>query len=68
MKTKQRLNRGVICEKCSKIAYKDNYVRITVLKPIVEDTTGRCVTTSKISLCKECYDKYRELIGCFLHE
>lgn len=66
MRVNHELERGVICEKCNKVVYKGNYVRIQTLEPIVEDTTGRCKTINRINLCRECHKEYKQMIKILL--
>lgn len=58
-------DKGVICERCKSHVFKGNYKRINVLEPIEPDTTGRCTTIHRMSLCNHCYDEYIEMISAF---
>ena len=62
MRVNHELEKGIVCEKCNKISYKGDYVRINVLEPIVEDSTGRYKTIHRMNLCRKCYGSYKELL------
>lgn len=65
MREKHECERGVICERCLKLVYKGNYTRIQYSRSVVDDTTGTTKTISRMNLCNDCFDEYKDLIEIF---
>lgn len=65
MREKHELDRGVICEKCLKVASKKDYIRINFNKPIIGDSTGTTKVISRMNLCNECYEELKVLLESF---
>ena len=65
MREKHELERGIICEKCLKIASKKDYIRSSFNKPIIGDSTGATKVISRMNLCSECYEELKGLLETF---
>ena len=66
MRKEHELPKGIICEKCLKKTYKGNYKKISILEPIIYDTTGKNITTNRINLCNKCFLEFENLLKNFL--
>lgn len=65
MRERHELERGIICEKCLNFASKKEYTRINFIKPIAEDSTGMTKVVSRMNLCNDCYEEFKEVIESF---
>jgi len=66
MRRQHELERGIVCEKCRKIAHKGFYKRIKVETAITTSTTGENKVIYRMNLCDSCYDQYCSIILKFL--
>lgn len=66
MREKHECEKGIICERCLGLALKGHYTRIQYSRPVVDDTTGATKMISKMNLCNDCFNDYKNLIESFI--
>ena len=66
MREKHEFEKGVICERCLKMALKGEYTRIQYSRSVVDDTTGATKIFSRMNLCNDCFNEYKNLIESFI--
>ena len=66
MRQAHELERGIICEKCFKTAYKGYYKRIKVETALTTSTTGEYKIINRMNLCDNCYKQYCSIVNSFL--